>query len=57
MIVLGKSIFLRSLVSGEKMIAFVYDTVGRLTRATDSVPGAIDFFYDNLDRLILEENL
>jgi RHS repeat-associated protein len=35
---------------------FVYDAVGRLTRATDSAPGAgaIDFFYDNLDRLILE---
>jgi RHS repeat-associated protein len=35
---------------------FTYDAVGRLTRATDSAlgAGAIDFFYDNLDRLILE---
>ncbi|BCA54016.1 hypothetical protein W02_11560 [Nitrospira sp. KM1] len=28
--------------------------MGRLTRATDSISGAIDFFYDNLDRLVLE---
>jgi len=35
---------------------FVYDAVGRFTRITDTAPGAgaIDFFYDNLDRLILE---
>ena len=35
---------------------FTYDAVGRLMRATDTAPGAgvIDFFYDTLDRLILE---
>ncbi|MEO6546222.1 MAG: RHS repeat-associated core domain-containing protein, partial [Nitrospiraceae bacterium] len=36
--------------------SFTYDAVGRLSRTTDTAPGAgaIDFFYDNLDRLILE---
>ena len=35
---------------------FAYDTVGRLTKASDTAPGAgnIDFGYDILDRLIQE---
>lgn len=33
---------------------FGYDAVSRLTRVTDSTSGPIDFFYNNLDRLILE---
>ncbi|MBI4002362.1 MAG: hypothetical protein HY348_11335, partial [Nitrospira defluvii] len=31
--------------------SFTYDAVGRLTKATDSIVGAIEFLYDNLDRL------
>ena len=40
----------------ESTTNFTYDSVGRLTKASDATPGAgsLDFVYDNLNRLIRE---